>query len=36
LLKTRKDLSKKEKETQLTTLKEDYQKQKKEAGYNLY
>lgn len=36
LLKARTDLSKKEKDTQLKALKGDYQKQKKEAGYNLY
>jgi len=36
LLKARRDLSKKEKETQLKILKDDYQKQKKEADYNLY
>ena len=36
LLKARRDLSKKEKETQLNTLKEDYQRQKKAASHNLY
>ena len=36
LLKARKDLSTKEKTTQLNTLKGDYEKQKKEASYNLY
>jgi len=36
LLKARTDLSEKEKETQLKTLKGDYQKRKKETGYNLY
>ncbi len=36
LLKARTDLSKKEKTTQLNTLKGDYEKQKKEASQNLY
>lgn len=36
LLKARTDLSKKEKTTQINTLKADYEKEKKEANHNLY